>query len=131
MSIINNNLDNCPVCLEDDVVSYVKFSCGHMVGFGCFLQMFARDNRNCPICRHNFINDVPRNVEDENMGEEENNENEFENIWERIISLLEYVVKKINEMFETLIKETRRILTDTNGSKTYLLTLCLIMINSS
>ena len=45
-------MEECPVCLEENIIGFAKWDCRHMVCNPCFEQI-TKQNNSCPLCRRN------------------------------------------------------------------------------
>jgi hypothetical protein len=47
---VENELDECSICLDDDKENKVKLMCGHIFHGKCIETWYTQKN-NCPLCR--------------------------------------------------------------------------------
>lgn len=55
---------DCPVCTEKRA-SYITFACSHSVCRTCILHMVNHQSTRCPLCRADFLEELPQELLDE------------------------------------------------------------------
>ena len=58
-------MNECAICL-DNKKEWVHFPCSHTACKDCYSKLILLTNK-CPFCRHNFVNNKPSNIEEEEI----------------------------------------------------------------
>ena len=55
-------LDECPICLEENIKNGIKLTCNHMFCQSCIDTMIQGKDNKCPLCRRETIKEVLKSI---------------------------------------------------------------------
>jgi len=53
-----HELDECPICLEENIKNGIKLTCNHMFCQSCIDTMIEGKDNKCPLCRRETIKEI-------------------------------------------------------------------------